>query len=439
MDIRWLGSLLVLLSCCLLGCPAILETSADGGAYANPLIYNDHVYERNIRTVQLYRAPVEESYPVLYKGLSEPLILEFDELLPQDQRESNFFVDIINCDMNWNPSGMVPIEFYEGFTQQRIQNFTRSSFTKIPYVHYEYAFPQEGEFFKRSGNYLIKVYRNSDPNDLVLTRRFVVVDSRIQVQSRYFLDGRIERQEFDQFSFEILYKGLKDVFNPATDLKVKVLQNFRWDNAFDMGRPQFQRVNSLEYQLNINRDFKGGQTFRRLNLRSVRFYSESMQDVEERENLYDVFLFADEGVRQTQLGPRFDRNGSYSVQVQEWDRPDENADYVRTHFALKRSAPFPENKEVYVFGRFSDWQCLPEFRMDWSEQYLRYQTDVLLKQGIYDYQYVVKYSDDEIPDERPLEGRRRLTENFYTLLVYFRAPGDRSDQLIGFQPFNYYE
>ena len=403
------------------------------------MLYQDYVYRRNVRTVQFYRAPYDESYPVLYQSqANDQLVLEFDELLPQTERETDFFVDIISCTADWEPSGVLPIEFYEGFTSNRIDEFQRANFTKIPYVHYRYAFPREEEGFKRSGNYLLKVYRNNNPDDVVLTRRFVVADRRIRVQSKYELSARVERQEFRNFSFEVFYKGL-DLFDPSTDLRIEVLQNFRWDNALRLTQPRFMNDQSMEYFVDVNQDYQSGQEFRFHGIESVRLLSRSVQDVEEREDLTDAYLFPDEPIRVSEIGSPRDRNGSFSIRVDEFQQNDLQADYVQNFFFLKRSRPFEEGERVYLFGEMTDWNCLPEFRMNWDSTYQRYMGQVLLKQGVYDYQYVVKYPDRPVPDPTPLEGARRLTENFYTILVYFRPPGDRSDLLIGYQPINYYE
>ena len=425
----------------LAGCISAEEAARSGGRYAEQptLQAIDQTYRRNIRTVQFYRAPYEESYPVLYMSQpTEQLVLEFDELLPPEERETDFFVDLINCTADWEPSGVLPIEFYEGFTQQRIGDFERSSFTQVPYVHYRYAFPGRDQSFKRSGNYLLKVYRNGNPDDVVITRRFVVAERRIRIQSKYELQARMERQEFRTFAFDVGYQGL-NLFDPQTDLRVEVLQNFRWDNAYRPPRPRFVTDQAMEYQVDINQAYSSGQEFRFHGIESVRLLSRSVQDVEQREHLTDVYLFADKAKRISEIGNRFDRNGSYAIRVDEYQRNDVQADYVQNFFFLKRSAPFEAGQKVYLFGELTDWQCRPEFRMEWDSTYRRYQGDVLLKQGVYDYQYVVKRPDDPIPDPTPIEGGRRLTENFYTIIVYFRPPGDRSDLIVGFQPINYVE
>ena len=428
--------LLLLLAVTLTGCPALLEISTGEGAYGGGAFrYEDRVYPTNIRSASLYQFPVEESYPVLYLGQGQQLTLEFDELLPQEQRENDFFVDIISCTADWRPSGMVPVEFYEGFPNQRIADFQRSALhTKIPYVHYWYSFPRENEGFKRSGNYLLKVYRNNDPSDVVITRRFVVVEQKVNVQLLYEV-GELVRQEMLNFSFRLQTQNLP-TFNPVQDLQVVVLQNFNWRDALRLGSPRFQTDQELEYQVLINQDFPGGQEFRRHEVETTRMISQSVQDLEEREDIWEVYLYPDEPIGINNFGPQMDRNGSFIPRVMEFSEADYEADYLRNFFFLETSGPRPTGEDVYLYGELTDWQLLPEFRLDWSDTYRRYQTEVLLKQGIYDYQYVVADSNGLI-NPTPLEGLRRATENFYSVLVYYLRPGDRAARIVGFQAVNY--
>ena len=440
---RKLGLLLAFISVFVLftGCPATtqeLSRPNAGTSVEKTLIPDDHIYETNIRTPQLYRNPVKESYPVIYMGVAEPLVLEFDELMPLDQRESDFFVDIINCNAAWEPTNVLPIEFYEGFTQDRVDIFQRSEFTKVPYVHYRYSFPQENEFFKMSGNYILKVYRGANPRDIVLTRRFVVADRLTKIESKYLLNERVERLRLEELAFDLFTPSDLSIFNPAQDLSVLIMQNFRWDNAFLIPQPRFYADNRFEYYVNLTDVFDGGNEFRRHAVFSTRFYTESMQTVEEREDIYDVYLFADEARERNAFGGQRDRNGSYSIRVQEWRDPTIQADYVRNHFTLKSRDPITDG-EVYVYGRFSDWQLRPENRMTYNEVNRRYEAEIILKQGIYDYEYVVKRPNAYVVDEHTFEGKHRDAENFYTILVYYRGPTDRTDRIIGFQPFNYYE
>lgn len=86
---------------------------------------------------------------------------------------------------------------------------------------------------------------------------------------------------------------------------------------------------------------------------------------------------------------------------------------------------------MYVFGELSDWQLKPEFKMKYDETAQAYWCDTWLKQGHYDYQYVVVDRRTGKIDPDGLEGNWSFTGNQYTVLVYFRPFGARYDRLMG--------
>ncbi|MDB4285965.1 DUF5103 domain-containing protein [bacterium] len=419
-------------------CVSTGETAQDP-AYSGKakLVYEDFIYDKDIHTVQLYRGQYENSFPVIFLGDPTPLTLEFDEILPVSEIESEFYVDIISCNENWKPSNVMPIEFYEGFTQQRIGNFTRSENTKIPYIHYSYSFPYEENFFKMSGNYLLKVYRNNSNNDLVLTRRFLVAGQKAAVSSIDQLNDRVERIEMERLRFTIIPSSNLQVLSPA-DIRIKVMQNFRWDNIVENPRPAFIKQGEYQYRIELAKDFQAGNEFRLLDIRSMRLYALGIRDITEHSDIYDVTLKNDKPRTQNTFASRADLNGSYFVDVQEWRNEDFEADYVNVRFRMESIPPI-HNASVYVYGKLTDWRTNASNRMVYNSLVGRYESNMLLKQGVYDYQFVAKDSTSGKNSETPFEGRSVKAENFYTVLVYYRSPIGRNDELIGYQAFNYYD
>lgn len=401
---------------------------------AQELILDNYIYDPNIYTPQLYRAPYEDAYPILELGTNKSLVLEFDEFIPQDERESEFMVDIISCDAQWKPSRLLPIEYYQGFTQNRITHFTRSEFTKVPYIHYAYQFPKQGEGFKMSGNYVLKVYRDNRKQELVVTRRFVVVEKVVSLYPKYDLNPSPNRLELRELAFDVVTKNLNQP-NPLRDIKLVVLQNFRWDNAHSVGQPRFFREQEFEYYVDLNLAFQGGNEFRRHDIRSVRFGSESVQRIEERDEVYDIFLRPEKPRSSNFIRSVRDFNGAFLIYTQEWpSEPEYRADYVYNFFSLQAPA---QDAEIYVFGALSDWQIKKPYQLNYNDNLHRYEADILLKQGVYDYIYVV--AENGKIDEQALEGTHLESENFYSVFVYYRSPTDRNDRLVGYLPINYVE
>lgn len=100
------------------------------------------------------------------------------------------------------------------------------------------------------------------------------------------------------------------------------------------------------------------------------------------------------------------------------------------HFELQM-APLPAGQRIYVQGQWtSDW-LTPENEMHYDQERGIYECVMLLKQGYYNYQFLVT-SDPTRPGQTgPVEGDFFQTENAYDVLVYYRNPFDRYDRLVG--------
>jgi hypothetical protein len=434
--------------CCLgllfQGCPKTESALGNGPEQQNSpskvLEYSDQVYEPNVRTVQFYRGTDPFSYPILYLGDDTKLKLEFDILQPAESRTPDYWIEVVSCDHDWTPSGLLPLEFIEGFSSDRMYDYTPSQNTLIPYIHYRYEFPAEGSSFKKSGNYLLKVFRSGDENDLLLTRRLVVADHKIGVepligQSRMAADRR--RLQRVDFNLQLTHQ-FPGIFDPRQDLKVYILQNFRWDNAVGGLQPMFTNPTELQYQFDAANNFEGGNEFRLLDIRSTRFKTAQIKEISNADSVYRFTLFTDEPRLSNLYYSKEDLNGNYAIDVQEYPNAAFEADYTFVRFGLKLGEPLTDG-EVYVHGKFNDWRLDSTNQLSYNAAALRYEGELLLKQGVYDYHYIVQRRKDKGLDEARLEGSHAETENYYTILVYYKPIGARGSELIGMSHVNFYE
>ena len=96
------------------------------------------------------------------------------------------------------------------------------------------------------------------------------------------------------------------------------------------------------------------------------------------------------------------------------------------------------SREVYVFGDISNGRYLESHKLFWNEESSSYKGSILLKQGYYDYLYIVK---DEGADPfecgytADLEGNHFATNNLYTIIVYY-SDFEGYDRVIGFAQWN---
>ena len=92
--------------------------------------------------------------------------------------------------------------------------------------------------------------------------------------------------------------------------------------------------------------------------------------------------------------------------------------------------------EIYVYGKLSDYQIDSTFKMNFNPEKGKYELNVLLKQGFYNYQYVVNSIYQDKYDEGIIEGSHFETENDYNIFIYYRSPFDGYDQLLGVERIN---
>jgi hypothetical protein len=150
-------------------------------AQLNDLRFDDFNYIDDVQSVEFYQSGDQLSDPVLRLKDSGTLTLSFDIL---GDIAYTFDYTIIHCNRDWTPSVMRPQEYIDGFADDRLTQFAFSLNTLTPYIHYSLTFPGSQLKPKLSGNYLLVVYRgNMKRENLVLSRRFLVVDAIIPIQA----------------------------------------------------------------------------------------------------------------------------------------------------------------------------------------------------------------------------------------------------------------
>ncbi len=396
--------------------------------------FQDHVYDENIRTALFYPVDGEThnvlAFPVIYLQKSEVLQLDFDELGDQYK---NYNYKLIHCNHDWKQSILNDFEFLEEFNEYSITNYEISLNTRNSYVHYSLQVPKT----KISGNYVLKVYRNMNPNDVVLTRRFVVYDTKVSIQPdiKFSLDPAL-RFSGQQVDFTIHY-GDYQIYNPKEMVKVVVRQNGRWDNALYNLQPMFLKDQEriLDYHFYNNENmFPGLNEYRGFDLRSIRFRGQNVANVQFDNQKAVAFVIPDQSRNKRTMSQWIDINGRFVIENYETQRGYVEADYVETHFSLDLEVD-PDG-DVYIFGLLTDWEIKPENKMQKVDGKLQWKGQMKLKQGFYNYSYVVVKPHIK-PAETLLEGSYSLTENMYDILVYFRPVGGRYDQVVGYTKFDY--
>lgn len=412
--------------CFLWGCTPLSQSSQNYGSNPKTLRFIDYAYEPEIHTLAIkpaFNDPQTYLEPAVTKLGEWNLQLEFDDL--RDQRD-NYYVRIVHCNYDWTRSDLRDLDFLTDFNEFPINNFEFSVDTHIPYVHYRINLPP----VKLPGNYLAVVYRGSDKSDIILSKRFLVFDTRVSFENEKNLIGAGNIASLNQqINFTINYKNL-DIINPLDNIKVSVRQNQRWDNIATDIRPSFVREieKQLEYRFfESEKMFKGGNEFRFFDLRSLNNPGRNVATVNKTVKPYEVFIERDKSRANEVYSQLPDFNGGFIPSNLDYGG-DAFTNYANVNFTL--AAPQPLNGNVYVAGGFNYWNLNDLNRMHYDSTTGEYRARVLLKQGWYDYQYLVQSAAGLPPYF--LEGSHYETENFYEILVYYRPFQPKADLLIGY-------
>lgn len=389
------------------------------------LVYDNHQYLPTIKTVRLFPDELENALPVIDLHGTDQLHLSFDDLRA-DVR--NFFFSIEHCTADWKPSRLNQLEYAHSFNEDRILDFTSSINTLQPYTHYRVSFPSEHVRPKLAGNYLLKVYEDADRSRLILTRKFYVVTPVIPATMQLLPSTDVTRRQQNQKINLTLSTGSITINNPYQDVKIRVMQNQRPDRDEWLGAPQFISDNNLIYNNTKTLDFGGANEFNYVDLRSTRLASERVTHIA-IDSSARIMLMPDEDLSTLSYGSVFDEDGAFFIRNQDKSDADAESEYMHVRFSLKDTQA--RDGDVYIVGGFNQYQYSEENKMTYDAENQMWTTTLLLKQGLYDYQYSYVDLDGTI-HTTTFSGNHFQTGNTYQALVYIRRPGTTWDELLGY-------
>ena len=387
----------------------------------------DTIYRKNIKTIRFHNYGDQLSLPVINLNSGDQVELHFDDL---DGGVKYYYYTYQLCDHDWTPVDISKFDYLKGFTQMRISNYRNSSLSYTRYTHYQALLPDRNSLPSHSGNYLVKVFQDGDESKLILTRRLLVLDNKSVIKAQIiqpFAPQYFRTHQKVQFSVNI--NGL-NAFSANQDIKVVILQNFRWDNAVINISPTFIRGSSLEYNTEDNSVFPGGKEWRWLDLRDFRLQSDRVESADYKKFTTDVYVRPDvERAGQRYLYYR-DMNGMYQIVTTQNINPFWQSEYGTVHFKFTPPGGEPyKNKDLYLFGQLTDYKLNDSLKMTYNATKGAYETKLLLKEGYYNYTYMAK--DHFSGQHFEIDGDYYETENTYTILVYYRSFTARADELIG--------
>lgn len=395
----------------------------------NTLRYENAIYNPSIHSVQLHPIRFEMGNPLIHLSFKDSLLLSFDDLSSNPQ---NYAYTLIHCNADWTPSELMESEYLEGFYEEPITDYQFSFNTIQNYVHYQTVIPSANLKPSLSGNYLLIVFPENQRDQPILSQRMMIMDEKVSVKGSVKRATDLEQRNYQhEIDFSIHHSGY-DIDNPFGDIMPIITQNSRWDNSISGLQAVFVKDDEIVYDYEEENLFDGGNEYRFFDIQSLRYLSERLADISFEADTHKVVLRTDEARRfQRYSGLVKDINGKRLIRVQEGSRNAIEADYALVRFTLPYEHEISHG-DLYVFGQISDYGFPESHRMTYNAEKNYYEANIYLKQGYYNYEYVLKkYEGGNI--NRFIEGTHYQTVNDYHIYIYHRPTGESYDQLIGIQ------
>jgi hypothetical protein len=365
-------------------------------------------------------------YSRIRLNTNDKLLVSFDEI-SVDVR--NLEYRFVLCNADWTTARLQPIQYISGTNRMPIDDIRFSLNTQADYTHYQFSFPDEQTKFLVSGNYKCEIYDVNNSDETLLTIHFFVMEDAVAISAKVIPPKRVEfRRSKQQLDFEVTSRAF-DIIQPYQNLTVLVQQNDRTDNVRRI-QPQHVIGKTLKFADSEDLVFDGGNEFRNFDSKFLTFRGYGVENISTLNNQFFIQLYPAE-IRATRaFADRGDINGRYVVRADRRQNPDIEAEYAIVEFTLFTNF-LGADAGVHVFGELTNWAFGEISEMEYDFNRKCYSKMLFLKQGFYDYEFVVQNKRNGTVDITYFEGNHQLTKNNYSIYVYYRGNSDNHDRLIG--------
>lgn len=393
-------------------------------------VYEDRNYSPIVKTVLLEQKSKPMSEPVLFLGSSEKLLLQFDELTDDTHK---YEYSIVHCNSDWTESGLDMQLYYEGFEAQSVEHYANSFNTIQHYVHYWQTIPSNEGRILKSGNYIVKVFKEGDPESVIFTKRFYVVDDNVNIRAQIDRSSDASLMyTHQQVDVNVMPKGNRMFQNAGKDMKVYVTQNQRQDNKRQLVLRGESGI-SMDYSFDKSNQFEGGNEFRNFDITSLRQKSRYVAGFDFDNNRNIVILRNEKDKKTLPYSLEKDINGKFLIENDYNEDNGTYSDYAMVCFTLPVEMSL--EGDYYVCGNMTDNRLTAQNKMSYQDG--AYRAALYLKQGYYNYQILFLKHKESVGSTKQIEGNHYETNNTYSIFVYYRNFSDNYDELVGYANVEY--
>jgi hypothetical protein len=402
--------------------------AAQGAFFTHPLV-------PELRTL---KSIVDEDF-------ARPIVLDMEgqsrveisfDLLADDERRVSYRVT--HCTADWLPSDLSELAYLEGFQPTRVTDVSPSFNTNVNYYHYRVAYPNEDFRLLLSGNYAFRFFYDDDPETDIAVATFRLSEGRVAVGGTVSGNTDVDfRQAHQQLTCQVSWsQATFPHLDPAADLTLRVRQNGRRDTERTVARPTRLTAGTAFYEHLPELIFPGGNNFRRFEFTDEHYTSIGIDRVAYHAPYYVAYLLPGRVRTSAPYLYDSDQHGRFLTHALRVDDPETESDYFLADFSLE-SAPIPLGaRDIFLYGDFTYGLRDASTRMVYDREQDVYRQQLLLKQGAYNYLYLVGLPEEATDGHEPLrtapiEGDHYETPNEYEVSVYYRPAGSRYDRLVG--------
>lgn len=396
------------------------------------------VLDGRVGCVQWRHGEEAATVAVTRAGKDDELRLTFDLLDAMDAEESA--IPFLQCRLrhlnaDHESDGLAESEYLDGFNIADIGygEASEPGLTTVAYRHYSVNVPPKEMKARLSGNYVLEVFEADKPEKMLIAAAFAIEEGTAEVTgtvtSRTDNDWNGESQ---QLEIEVTNRSL-DRRVSMQELRVEMLQNGDEWSRRRLKHPSQIIGNKALFSHQPELTYKGGNEYRRMETVSVKTSGMNVGEIAWDHNVYHEILNVDTPRRGKPYSYDQTQGGEFTVREADEARDvpsDTEADYTVVHFTLADQSIRPPDR-VLVNGALTGRRLDEAAAMDYDSDSGVWRKALLLKQGAYDYRYIKLADGDGQPSQSAIEGDHHQTQNVYTVMVYYRIPGERTDRLAG--------
>ena len=280
--------------------------------------------------------------------------------------------------------------------------------------------------FHGNRSQLIKIFDEDD--EIVFSRKFMIYENLANVGVQIKRSRDVKDVNTKQSVDFVINTTNFSFNNPKQTVNTVILQNNNLKTAISGLKPQYILGNELIYRYTTETSFWGGNEYLYFETKDVRGTNLGVQFTD-LEDIYHSYLYLDSNRYNRGYTYNPDINGNFQITILDRDNPSIEADYTVVHFSLLN--PELANESIYVYGSFNNFALNTSNEMIFNLDSGTYEKEIKLKQGFYNYKYVLVNTQGEL-EEGVISGDFYETENNYKVLVYYRDLGARYDRIVGF-------